>query len=165
MIISLPGGPPTKLNDVLEGILVKAVIWPLRSYISKVLHDHDEVEAEKLKNSMTVALSKPHEELGMWRILGTSFCGNLPDALLGRLVCPGFFALQWQPLSSPCCCLTSCPIVIFYFGEALHICSLHYVLYSLLLFTLSTAHYCMLFYLLRALFFTLYTLLTLYSLL
>ena len=58
------GGPPTKLNDVLEGILVKAVIWPLRSYISKVLHEHDEQEAEKLKNSMTVALSKPHEELG-----------------------------------------------------------------------------------------------------
>ena len=93
MIISLPGGPPTKLNDVLEGILVKAVIWPLRSYISKVLHDHDEVEAEKLKNSMTVALSKPHEELGMWRIVGTSFCGNFSDAIKGQLVCPGFIAL------------------------------------------------------------------------
>ena len=62
--LSLPGGPPTKLNDVLEGILVKAVIWPLRSHISKVLHEHDEMEADKLKNSMTVALSKPHEELG-----------------------------------------------------------------------------------------------------
>ena len=61
------GGPPTKLNDVLEGILVKAVIWPLRSHIAKVLHSHDEAEADKLKNSMTVALSKPHEELGSLR--------------------------------------------------------------------------------------------------
>ena len=63
-ILYPPGGPPTKINDVLEGILVKAVIWPLRSHISKVLHEHDEIEADKLKNSMTVALSKPHEELG-----------------------------------------------------------------------------------------------------
>ncbi|KAL5272515.1 hypothetical protein ACHWQZ_G000651 [Mnemiopsis leidyi] len=70
------GGPPTKLNDVLEGILVKAVIWPLRSHISKVLHEHDEVEAEKLKNSMTVALSKPHEELGINKDL---FCGEEMD--------------------------------------------------------------------------------------
>ncbi|XP_063692140.1 protein sprint-like isoform X3 [Bolinopsis microptera] len=70
------GGPPTKLNDVLEGILVKAVIWPLRSYISKVLHEHDEQEAEKLKNSMTVALSKPHEELGINKDL---FCGEEMD--------------------------------------------------------------------------------------
>ena len=62
------GGPQSKINDVLEGILVKAVIWPLRSHVTKVLHEHDELEAEKLKNSMTVALSKPHEELGKFYI-------------------------------------------------------------------------------------------------
>lgn len=46
------------------GILVKAVIWPLRSYIAKVLHEYDGHQCGTLKSSMTVALSKPQEELG-----------------------------------------------------------------------------------------------------
>ena len=48
---------PRKLNEIVEGVLVKAVIFPLRYYIAKVLLDYDQDKAAKLKDSMTIALS------------------------------------------------------------------------------------------------------------
>ena len=56
---------------IYAGILVKAVLWPLRDNITKALSDQDKFEAEKLKSSMTLALSKPLLELGKGEFTGS----------------------------------------------------------------------------------------------
>ena len=75
-------GPPPKLNDIIEGVLVKAVIWPLRAHIHSVLYEGETEENVMLKKSMNLALTKSYEELGIDKDI---FCGesrqvdNLPN--------------------------------------------------------------------------------------
>ena len=94
-------------------------LYIIRTYIAKVLLDFDQDEAAKLKNSMTIALSKSMEELGIthlspyflwtWSLFLSAFlsvCLSLPlcvfvslslslslSAILSMCVCPVFPSL------------------------------------------------------------------------